>query len=84
MLIYKYAIVRSHPRRGLRWNVPLVLRRSFRILEKTNPRINRELHKQRFAQGSINTNISTAPLFLTGLRDLRDLVRLPRDVDFGH
>ena len=34
-----------------------MLRRSFRILGKTNPRITRELRKQRFAHGSMHTNI---------------------------
>ena len=32
---YGNAIVRSHPRMGFNWFVPLVLRRSYRILEKT-------------------------------------------------
>ena len=58
--IYKHAIVRSHPRRGVRWFVPLVLRRSCRILENTNPGITRELRKQMFAQGSMHTTIYTA------------------------
>ena len=60
MITYKYASVGSHPRRGLRCFVPLVLRRSFRILEKTNTGNTRELRKQMFEQGFIHTNIYSA------------------------
>jgi len=65
MIIYKYAIVRSHPRRGLRWNVPLVLRRSFRILSKTGIQesqgncTNRGSHRVPFTQ----LYIQLAPLY---------------------
>ena len=60
ILIYQYAIVRSQTRRGLRCFVPLVLRRTVRILEQVNPRNTRDLRKQWFAQGSMHANIDTA------------------------
>ena len=72
-MIYEYAIVISHTRRGLRRNVPLVLRRPCRIPGNTNPRTTRALCNQRFAQGSNNAMVRTAGtiLFLKGLLELK-------------